>query len=186
MTEPDYFDDLYAHADDPWRLASSPYEARKYALTVAALPCRRYRRAFEPGCAIGVLTAMLALRCDALVAWDGAARALEQAKRRVRAPHVCFALQRVPGDWPRGSFDLIVVSELLYFLSGTDRAGVRDRAVASLEPGGHLVAVHWRHAFAEAATDGDQAHAELAADGALRRVVEHVESDFRLDVWQRR
>ncbi len=186
MTEPAYFDELYAHADDPWGLASSPYEARKYALTVAALPFRRCRRAFEPGCAIGVLTSLLASRCEALMAWDGAPRALEQAKRRVRAPHVCFALQRVPGDWPPGLFDLVVVSELLYFLSATDRAGVRDRALATLEPGGHLVAVHWRHPFAEAYTDGDQVHAELAAAGDLRRVVHHVENDFRLDVWQRR
>ena len=184
MTEPAYFDELYGHAYDPWGLASSPYEARKYALTLAALPSRRYRRAFEPGCAIGVLTALLASRCDDLVAWDGATRALEQARRRVRAPHVCFEQRRVPGDWPPGSFDLIVVSELLYFLSATDRASVRDRALASLAPGGHLVAVHWRHAFAEAATDGDQAHAELAAASDLRRVVHHVESDFRLDVWQ--
>lgn len=186
MTEPAYFDDLYAHADDPWGLASSQYEARKYALTVAALPRRRYRRVFEPGCAIGVLTSLLASRCDELLAWDVAPRALEQASRRVRAPHVCFALQRVPGDWPQGSFDMIVVSELLYFLSAPDRAGVRDRALASLEPGGHLVAVHWRHAFAEAVIDGDQAHDELAAASDLRRVVHHVESDFRLDVWRRR
>nr|MBA3720693.1 hypothetical protein [Nocardioidaceae bacterium] len=47
-------------------------------------------------------------------------------------------------------------------------------------------AVHWRHAFAEAATDGDQAHVELAAASDLRPVVHHVESDFRLDVWRRR
>lgn len=185
MTGPAYFDDLYARADDPWQLSTSPYEARKYALTVAALPRARYRRGFEPGCAIGVLTAMLADRCDALVSWDGAPRALEQARARVRAPQVELGLHRVPAVWPDGSFDLVVVSELLYFLAAGERAELTRRALASLEPDGHLLAVHWRHGFAEAAGDGDTAHAELAVTAGLERLVHHVEPDFRLDVWRR-
>lgn len=185
MTGSAYFNDLYARAGDPWGLATSAYEARKYALTLAALPRQRYRRAFEPGCAIGVLTALLADRCDALESWDGAPRALEQARERVRAPHVRFGLHRVPAEWPDGTFDLVVVSELLYFLGDGDRAELRRRALGSLEPGGDLVAVHWRHGFAEAASDGDHAHAELAATAGLERVVHHVEPDFRLDVWHR-
>ena len=185
MTEPGYFDDLYARTADPWGLSTSAYEARKYALTVAALPHERYQRCFEPGCAIGVLTALLATRCDELVAWDGAPRALEQARARVDEPGVAFALGRVPASWPRGRFDLVVVSELLYFLGEADRAGVRDMVCESLLPDGHLVAVHWRHEFDEASTDGDAAHAELDATPGLTNVLHAVETDFRLDVWAR-
>ena len=185
MTDSGYFDDLYARTDDPWDLATSGYERRKYALTIAALPAGHYRRAFEPGCAIGVLTAQLVQRCDALLAWDGVPRALEQARQRVVDPRVRFELARVPSQWPPGRFDLVLCSELLYFLAAGDRTTFRDRAVQSLDPGGHLVAVHWRHAFAEAPSNGDEVHAELEATPGLERLVHHVERDFRLDVWRR-
>ena len=54
-----YFDSMYAASPDPWGLQSRWYEARKYAISVAMLPQRRYARAFEPGCSIGVLTELL-------------------------------------------------------------------------------------------------------------------------------
>jgi SAM-dependent methyltransferase len=185
VTDPGYFDDLYAAVDDPWGLSTSAYERRKYALTVASLPAERYRRAFEPGCAIGVLTAQLAQRCDALVAWDGASHAIRQAQQRLREPSVTFAVARVPADWPSGSFDLVLCSELLYFLDADGRAELRRRALLSLEPDGHLMAVHWRHGFDEAPSNGDEVHAELAATSGLESLVHHVEPDFRLDVWRR-
>ena len=44
-----YFDRMYADAGDPWELGTRWYEQRKYAITMAVLPYRRYRHAFEPG-----------------------------------------------------------------------------------------------------------------------------------------
>jgi hypothetical protein len=61
---------MYEHANDPWGFADRWYEERKRAITLAALPDRRYRTAFEPGCSIGVLTADLAHRCDFILAGD--------------------------------------------------------------------------------------------------------------------
>jgi len=183
----DYFAGLYAGSDDPWGLATEPYEHRKHALTLAALPRMRYSRAFEPGCAIGVLTAQLAARCDQLVSWDGADSAVVQARERVGQPHVRIEQALVPARWPAGSFDLVVVSELLYFLRAPDRDGLAAAVGGCLRPGGHLIAVHWRHWFAEATCTGDEAHAEVAAKAValgLRRLVEHVETDFLLDVWE--
>ena len=55
-----YFDEMYRCDPDPWQFESSWYEQRKYELTVAALPERRYRSAFEPGCSVGVLSSLLA------------------------------------------------------------------------------------------------------------------------------
>ena len=75
--EPAYFDRLYAQAADPWGLGTRFYELRKRALLLAALPRAAFRRAFEPGCAIGLLTEELARRCGQVVAWDVADAAVE-------------------------------------------------------------------------------------------------------------
>ncbi|MGH3496237.1 MAG: class I SAM-dependent methyltransferase [Nocardioidaceae bacterium] len=182
MTSPHYFDALYAAADDPWGLASRPYEARKYALSVACLPRPRYRRGFEPGCSIGILTAQLAGRCDELIAWDGAESAVRQARARVTSSHVRIEHARIPSAWPAGTFDLIVISELLYFLDRPDRQAVVTQAIESLQPSGHLLAVHWRHRFDQAPGNGDEAHAELLDQPRLAVQVEHVEADFLLHV----
>ena len=65
-----YFDRVYEANADPWSFATSPYEYQKYQATMAALPQAHYTNAFEIGCSIGVLTQMLADRCDHLLAVD--------------------------------------------------------------------------------------------------------------------
>jgi Nodulation protein S (NodS) len=72
-TPKSYFEGMYSGDPDPWDFEGSPYEQRKYSLTMASLPRPRYRFAFEPGCSIGVLTSMLAGRCN--------------RHRRLRCPH---------------------------------------------------------------------------------------------------
>lgn len=184
MTELGYFEDLYRTDPDPWRLGTSSYETRKRALTVASLPRPgRYERGFEPACAGGELTALLAERCDRLWVSDPVETAIERVSAR-ELPGVTVTRGALPDDWPESSLDLVVLSEILYFLDQEDRHDVSRRAAESLEPGGHLVAVHWRHAFDEAASLPEEAHADLPGPG-LRRVVRHEEDDFRLEVFER-
>ena len=59
-TSAEFFETMYAEREDPWEFASSQYERDRYAAIVRALGNRRYRRAFEPGCSIGILTPQLA------------------------------------------------------------------------------------------------------------------------------
>ena len=66
----EHFRRLYARSADPWGFRTSGYEQEKYRRTIATLGERRFRSGFEPGCSIGVLTRMLATRCDALLAAD--------------------------------------------------------------------------------------------------------------------
>lgn len=139
-----YFRALYGADPDPWSFATSDYERAKYAATLAALPRRRYRNAFEVGCSIGVLTAALAGRCDRLLAVDIADEPLAAARRRCAdRPHVRFARQAVPGQWPDETFDLILLSEVVYYLAPADVDRLCARLRDSLEPGGHLMLVHW-------------------------------------------
>lgn len=183
MTEIGYFEDLYRTDPDPWLLASAPYETRKRAITMASLPREAYRRGFEPACAGGELTALLAERCEQLVATDPVPVAVGRVRERA-LPNVEVAQGSLPHDWPPGSFDLVVLGEILYFLGADDRARTCRLAADALEPGGHLLAVHWRHDFQEAASRPDEAHADLPATG-LRRLVLHEETDFRLEVLER-
>ena len=141
---PGYFDERYAADPDPWNFAESSYERDKYAATLAALPRPRYAAALEIGCSIGVLTAALAPRCDTLVALDVAEAALDQARARCRdLPGVRLLKAQVPGDWPEGRFDLILLSEVVYYLDAGDVAPRAGRVRGSLRPGGDVVLVHW-------------------------------------------
>jgi SAM-dependent methyltransferase len=185
----DYFEGVYAAADDPWSLADRWYERRKYALTVAALPRERYARGLEVGCSVGVLTAMLAGRCDELLAVDVADSAVRSAaSRTAELPHVRVEQRALPEDWPEGTFDLIVLSEVLYYLSGDDAAELLGKAVAALDPAGTLIAVHWRHPVADYPRSGDEVHEAIARDAdslGLVCTVQHEELDFLLEVYAR-
>ena len=141
---PSYFDALYERSPDPWGFETSAYEDAKYAATLAALPEARYGRALEVGCSIGVLTCRLARRCDRLVALDPAARALARARQRCRdLPHVDFMKGLAPADWPEGTFDLILLSEVIYYLGPDDVSELAARVARSVAPGGQVELVHW-------------------------------------------
>jgi SAM-dependent methyltransferase len=175
----DYFDRMYSDAADPWGFETRWYERRKYALTLAVLPEPRFARALEVGCSIGVLTAQLAARCDRLVGLDPSARALDAARRR--APGVEFRLGSVPRDWPAGPYDLVVLSEVAYYLDPGDLAVLLDRVTADLAPDGSVVACHWRHPVADYPQTGDAVHAAMSA--RWPRVSRTEEPDFLLDLY---
>lgn len=176
-----YFDRMYADTEDPWGFRSRWYERRKYALTLAVLPEARFGSALEIGCSIGVLTAGLAERCDRLVAMDPSARALAAARERSPAG-VEFRSGSVPADWPAGDYDLVLLSEVGYYLDPDDLSALLDLIAADLTPGGVLVACHWRHPVADYPQSGDAVHAALADRWPRLSRVE--EEDFLLDVLQ--
>jgi hypothetical protein len=174
-----YFDDMYAHSPDPWGFTSRWYETRKHAITMAMLPKAHYGDAFEPGCSIGVLSALLAPRCDRLLSCDIAPAAVQSAAERTATHRNVRVQQRsLPRDWPQGRFDLIVLSEILYYFAGPDLEHILSLTVAALRPGATLLAVHWRHPVAEHPRTGDNVHAAMAARPELTRVAEHYEPDF--------
>ena len=183
---PGHFRERYDASPDPYRLAERWYETRKYALTVALLPRGRYRSAFEPGCSIGVLTAQLASHCDSLLACDAIPNAVASARSRTAGrPGVRVEQRVIPGEWPTQSFDLIVFSEILYYFDDADLSQMLRLGLLALRPGGHLVAVHWRHPAPDHPRAGDEVHQILAADRRLARLARYRDPDFTAEVYAR-
>ena len=180
-----YFDELYRGDDDPWDFGTSWYERRKRDLTMAALPNPRYRRCVEPGCSIGVLTEALAERVDEVIAFDFVPEAVATARRRLDRPNVSVVEAAFPAYWPAGRGDLVVWSEVAYYL--TD-AGF-DLAMAGLErwlePGGHLVAVHYTDAT-DYPRSGRDVAVRIERESGLHRLTTLADPRFELVVWERR
>ncbi len=179
------FDRFYAESgEDPWGFIDRWYELRKRALTMASLPRQHFGRVFEPGCSIGMLTELLAPRCDDLLATDVSALAVERARSRTsRFGHVRVERGSVPGQWPDGAFDLVVLSEVGYYSGRVDLSRLVTRATRSLSPGGVLLACHWRHPVEQYPITGDQVHERLRSEPGLDLIAQHVEEDFVLEVF---
>lgn len=193
----EYFEAKYQRDPDPWGYRHSWYEQRKYAITMACLPRLKYRLVWEPACSIGVLTRLLAERAGQVLASDASATAISLA-RDFAQPNgstdsagtgdIDWAVMTLPGPLPApaGSADLVVLSEILYYLSDTDRSKVLDDAHDLLEPGGDLVVVHWRPKAEDTYLSGDDANAWVRARSAWSSLLTHVDEQFVLDVLRRR
>jgi LmbE family N-acetylglucosaminyl deacetylase len=181
------FAEIYDGAVDPWGVTTSWYERRKRAIALSSLPRERYELALEPACGGGAFTRELAARCARIVAFDPVQAALHQA-RTLTADLENVVVQQgfLPGDLPDEQADLVVFSEILYYLGDADLEATVDGAVAALRPGGHVLAVHWLPWAAEAPRDGMAAHRVLLDHPALTPVVEHVDQDFVVHVLARR
>ena len=191
MTEslpPSYFEDIYSQNPDPWQFETSPYEAAKYAATCAALPHAQYRNAFEIGCSIGVLTRQIAPRCAKLLSIDVSEQALARARERCNTmPQVRFAQMRIPAEFPPDSFDLILMSEVGYYLAQPDLERAIELIVTHLEPGGNLLLVHWTPVVHDYPLTGDRVHDLFIERGGDRlRLLHNSHTDrYRLDLFER-
>jgi hypothetical protein len=58
--------------------------------------------------------------CDDALSCDIAAVAVQAARRTEDLTHVRVEQRDIPGRWPDGRFDLIVFSEILYYLGNPD------------------------------------------------------------------
>lgn len=185
---PSYFDELYSADPDPWKFETSEYEASKYATTIAALPKQRYRSAFEIGGSIGVLTEKLAPKCDSLLSVDVSKLAQDKAIKRCQyLPQVRFQIMRVPEQYPDEMFDLTLVSEVGYYWCWKDMKKAQQCILDHLEPGGHLLLVHWTLYARDYPLSGDEVHNSFfeLTPTKLRHLKGQREEQYRLDLFER-
>lgn len=180
-----HFDSMYAESDDPWHMRASWYEERKRAVLLASLPAARFHSAYEPGCAAGDLTLPLSRRCNRLLASDGIERAVAQTRQRLLTkPNVTVVQAWLPDEWPEGSFDLIVLSEFLYYLPLPALDRLLQRVLKAKTADAVVVGCHWRAPIAGCALAGDALHQRVHAKLRMPRVARYLDDDFCLDVWQ--
>jgi len=184
------FEALYQRQSDPWSYTTSAYERDKYAATLAACGAGPFDSALELGASIGVFTARLAPRCRSLVTVDAAPTAVARARERLAgapgAERVETVVGAIPHDIPRRRYDLVVASEILYYLSPSDLEATLEVIGAGTGSGARVVAVHWRPPGPERPFDAEAVHARLRAAPWATPVSAAPTEDYLLDVVERR
>ncbi|GAB2682323.1 hypothetical protein GCM10027271_49770 [Saccharopolyspora gloriosae] len=185
-TPPERFAELYDSHAEPWDVHSW-YERRKQRLAVACLPEPRYATALEPACGTGELTRLLASRCDRVLASDADGAAVERARAKLRDhPAVHVEQRALPGRFGRAEVDLLVWSEILYYLGDDALTETIGEGLRALRPGGDVLAVHWRHQAHDAPHDGPEVHRRLDAHPELVPVAFYADADFLVSALRRR
>ena len=181
------FEAAYADTEDPW--CSEPgkyrYQSLKYDRLVALLPPRRFARALDLGCGTGLLSQRLAGRADEMLGVDISACAVSHAQRRNEAaPNMRFIqgdVLKLP-DEIGGGFDLIVLADVLYYLSPLDDTILRTliaRIAGLLAPGGIcLLANHYFFAADRESRVSRRIHAAFATSPHLATLSQHRRAFF--------
>ena len=166
-----FFDAIYRRDPDPWAFTTSAYERERYERTLGLLGDTTYTEAFEPGCSIGVLTALVAPRCRHLLAIDISPTAVGIARRRCASfPNVEVRHGRLPDDVPKGPLDLVVFSEIGYYLTSSTLDELLETLAFRLAPRGLFVAAHWTGESGDHVLSGRAVHAALDRCAVLQPV----------------
>jgi SAM-dependent methyltransferase len=181
-----HFDLLHDASADPWRVMSRWYEIRKRRLLLAALPDEHYGRVLELGCSTGVLSHELAARSDHLLAVDFSSAAIERARQRLDGlKQVELRCHDITRGIPEGDFDLVVVSEVGYYLTEDQFDRLVREITGSTPPSGQLLLCHWRHQEGDFRQRPEDVHARVLSDPAWQLIISHQEEDFLLHVVSR-
>jgi SAM-dependent methyltransferase len=166
----DVFEEDYRQTPDPFGHLDNPFEIMRYHAQFALLTDRHVADGLELGCSIGIFTAMLAPRCDRLLALDCAPSAIAQARERCAAlPNVRAEVATLPAEFPDGTFDLVTFSEFGYYLDDGDLTRMRERIINATRPGALLIVAHMTVDF------------EPYGNHALPSTSEHVHAAYQGD-----
>jgi len=189
----EFFNRMYQQNEDPWDFENSAYEREKYEATLRAIPKETYENVFEIGCSNGVLSEKLTTIAKRLLAVDASEIAVRNAANRLKKfPFVEVREMTIPDNFPDEKFDLILLSEVGYFLSFEDLQVARDLMIERLLPNGHLLLVHWTPFVEEFPLTGDQVHdLFIGSSGSepeklLSHLYGNQNSEYRLDLFEKK
>ncbi len=186
MTATD-FERRYRADPDPWRYQTSAYEQAKYAATLEACGPGPFAHALELGGSIGDFSARLAPRCRSLDTIDFSPTAVRRASVALASYRQARAtLGEIPQAMPDGEFDLVVASEILYYLNGPALANTLGLLEARIVPRGRLVCVHWREPGPERPLSAADVHSWVRGLSWLASSQSETTDNYLLDVLDRR
>jgi SAM-dependent methyltransferase len=140
-----FFDDLWRRGDY-WNLEGSAFEQAKYARQLQCIGGRRYGKVLEIGCGGGSFTRMLGRVADRIVAIDVSPAAIDRAGScGDEAGKIDYRVADVMDFDPAadGPFDLVVMSETIYYLGWLyplfDLAWLAGRLFDATSDGGRLL-----------------------------------------------
>jgi SAM-dependent methyltransferase len=156
------FEQKFRQNIDPWNYTHSTFEHFKRTMLLRACGHCKHGRVLELGCAIGETTRYLAPLSLHLLAVDASSTALAEAKRRLSGdPRVNICRATLPSEMPHGPYDLIVVSEIAYYLRGHQLVELAKRIRSALASRGRAVVLNHRRPFEDAAQLPALAHRDL-------------------------
>lgn len=181
------FEAAYARSADPWASAALGYRYQrlKYDKLMALLPRGRFARVLDLGCGLGLLTQKLAKRSGHVLGLDISTAAVERARgRAAKLDNLQFEQGDIM-DLPTsldGRFDLVVVSDVIYYLSLLDDLLLGNLAVRIanlLSPGGVcLLANHFFFVADPASRQSRAIHRAFAACPRFAVISEHRRAFF--------
>lgn len=179
-----YFDVLYHNNDDPWGYEKRWYEARKRQICLSLLMKEQYQHGLEIGCSNGVFSQQLAERCQRLTCLDANAQAIQLAQKKLgHLTHVDLQQHCIPHQFPEQKYDLIVISEILYYLSEAELRQCMAQVQQALTSDGVVLCCHWRYPIEGFELNGETVHEILKSELTLHHYLACHDPDFMIDLW---
>lgn len=165
------FEDKFAANSDPWRTRSSAYERRKRDDLSHVVGPGRHGRVLEVAAGNGSNTPMLSCRALRLTVTEGTSSGVHLIRRVVQDEaridvHQLDLAEHLPGR----RYDMVVVSEVLYYLPDRTFSSFAGEVSRTLRPGGSLILAHNKRYYPDAHRDGSKVHCQLLREMKVRMV----------------
>jgi len=192
-TAAEAFDRLYREASDPYAsaLPQYRYQRRKYRALLSILPKRQYGNALDIGCGLGVFSRALAPYAERVLGIDVSPHAVAQAEELSRElGNVRFEQGDIQTFERPGAFDLVVLADVIYYLSSLSDesvAAIAKHLAALLQPGGLLLLVnHYFFGIDPASRMTRRIHDTFRGESALAVVNERRRAFYLATLFERR
>lgn len=163
------FDDQYAITRSPFSLESADYERDKLEKMISFIPEHPIDRAIDYGCGIGDATIALSERAERLISVDSSRLALRMLSARLRARslhNISLRRASLSEPWPIAPSEraeLIVASEVLYYLEPDELSLMIESFIRCLNRNAILITCHYRLHFHDRLVSNHEIHQSIAS-----------------------